>query len=186
MWFDTDNPVALEPALILYDGKAFIKLINGKEKSLSDVLPLAKEHSAVVIGFCMDDNGIPAIAEERAVVAEEIARAAQTGIPTEDVIIDPLAMSKCADSRANRVTLDTIHLVVREFWVNIIMGASNVSFDLPDRKLINTAFMTMAIQVGLTCPITKPLVTEINTAVLAADLAIGKDDICMHWVPAYS
>ena len=182
MWFDTDNPVALEPALILYDGKAFIKLINGKEKSLSDVLPLAKEHSAVVIGFCMDDNGIPAIAEERAVVAEEIARAAQTGIPTEDVIIDPLAMSKCADSRANRVTLDTIHLVVREFWVNIIMGAS----DLPDRKLINTAFMTMAIQVGLTCPITKPLVTEINTAVLAADLAIGKDDICTHWVPAYS
>ena len=95
-------------------------------------------------------------------------------------------MSKCADSRANRVSLDTIHLVVREFWVNIIMGASNVSSDLPDRKLINAAFITKAIQVGLTCPITNPLVTEINTAVLAADLAMGKDDFCMRWITAYS
>lgn len=94
-------------------------------------------------------------------------------------------MSLCTDSRAGRVTLDTIQLVVREFGVNITMGASNVSHGLPDRKFINAAFIAMSIQVGLTCPITNPLVTEINTAVLAADLALGKDDFGMNWITAF-
>ena len=184
--FDTANPAALETALNLYQGKALINSVNGEEKSLSTVLPLAKEYGAAVIGLCMDDDGIPATAEERTAVADKIiSRAAQAGIPTEDVIIDPLAMSLCTDSRAGRVTLDTIQLVVREFGVNITMGASNVSFGLPDRKFINAAFITMAIQVGLTCPITNPLVPEINTAVLAADLAMGKDDFGMRWITAY-
>jgi len=183
---DTANPAALEAALKLYQGKALINSVNGEEKSLSNVLPLAKEHGAVVIGLCMDDDGIPATVEERVAVAEKIiSRAAQAGIPPEDVIIDPLAMSLCTDSLAGRVTLDTIQLVVREFGVNITMGASNVSFGLPDRKFINAAFITMAIQVGLTCPITNPLVTEINTAVLAADLAMGKDDFGMRWITSY-
>jgi len=139
-----------------------------------------------VTGLCMDDDGIPATAEERISVADKIIlRAALSGIPIEDVIIDPLATSVCTDSRAGQVTLDTIQLVVREFGVNITMGASNVSHGLPDRKFINAAFIAMSIQVGLTCPITNPLVTEINTAVLAADLAMGKDDFGMNWITAF-
>jgi len=134
----------------------------------------------------MNDNGIPASPEERTVVAEKIIeRAARVGISTEDIIIDPLAMTIGADHKAGLVALETIKLVVREFGVNITMGASNISFGLPDRKYVNAAFIAMSIQAGLTCPITNPLVTEVNTAVLAADLSLGKDEFGMRWIKAY-
>ncbi len=94
-------------------------------------------------------------------------------------------MTMGADHNAGRVTLDSIELIVDTFGVNITMGASNVSFGLPDRKYVNATFMAMAIYAGLTCPITNPLVTEINTAVLAADLALGKDQYGMGWIQAY-
>ncbi len=183
---DTANPQALEAALKLYDGKALINSANGEEKSLAVVLPLAKEYGAAVIGLCMDDDGIPADPEGRTAVAEKIMeRAARIGIPPEDIIIDPLAMTMGADHKAGRVALETIKLVVREFGVNITMGASNISFGLPDRKYVNAAFIAMAIQSGLTCPITNPLVPEINAAVLAADLSMGKDEFGMRWIKAY-
>ena len=183
---DTANPLALEAALKNYTGKPLINSVNGEEKSLRAVLPLAKAHGAAVIGLCMDDNGIPATPEERIAVAEKIIeRAAKLGIPIEDIVIDPLAMTMGADSKAGWITLETIRLVVREFGVNITMGASNISFGLPDRKFVNAAFIAMAIQAGLTCPITNPLVVEVNTAVLAADLSLGKDDFGMRWIKAY-
>jgi 5-methyltetrahydrofolate--homocysteine methyltransferase len=90
-----------------------------------------------------------------------------------------------ADSKAGRVALEAIELVVGEFGVNITMGASNISFGMPDRKYINAAFIAMAIHAGLTCPITNPLITEVNTAILAADLAMGRDDYGMRWIQAY-
>ena len=90
-----------------------------------------------------------------------------------------------ADSQAGRVALDTIRLVVKEFGVNISMGASNISFGMPDRKYINATFIAMAIHAGLTCPITNPLVTEVKTAVLAADLSMGRDEYGMSWIRAY-
>ena len=183
---DTANPQALEAALKLYEGKALINSVNGEEKSLAAVLPLAKEYGAAVIGLCMDDAGIPATPEERTAVAEKIIeRAAKLGIPEEDVVIDPLAMTMGADHQAGWVALETIKLVVREFGVNITMGASNISFGLPDRKYVNAAFIAMAIQAGLTCPITNPLVVEVSTAVLAADLSLGKDEYGMRWIKAY-
>jgi len=183
---DTADPVALEAALKLYPGKALINSTNGEEKNLKNVLPLAKAYGAAVIGLCMDDNGIPPTAEDRLAVAGKIIeRAAQHDIPIEDVVIDPLVLTLGADSNAAKVTLDTVALVVKEFGVNITMGASNVSFGLPDRKYINASFMAMAIHAGLTCPITNPLVTEINTAVLAADLVMGRDEYGMTWISAY-
>ena len=183
---DTANPQALEAALKLYDGKALINSVNGEEKSLDAVLPLAREYGAAVIGLCMDDDGIPATPEERTAAAEKIIeRAVKSGIPAEDIVIDPLAMTLGADHKAGLVALETIKLVVREFGVNITMGASNVSFGLPDRKYVNAAFIAMSIQAGLTCPITNPLVTEVNTAVLAADLSLGKDEFGMRWIKAY-
>ena len=180
---DTANSKALEAALKLYEGKALINSVNGEEKSLSVVLPLAAEHGAAIIGLCMDDDGIPAMPEERVAAAEKIInRAAQKSIPLEDVVIDPLAMSMGSDSKAGWIALETIKLLVQEFGVNITMGASNISFGLPDRKYINAAFIAMSIQLGLTCPITNPLVTEVRTAVLGADLALGKDEYAMRWI----
>ena len=183
---DTANPKALKTALKMYEGKALINSVNGEEKSLNAVLPLAKEYGAAVIGLCMDDNGIPATPEERTAAAEKIIeRATKLGIPAEDIVIDPLAMTMGADHKAGLVALETVKLVVREFGVNITMGASNISFGLPDRKYVNAAFIAMAIQAGLTCPITNPLVTEVSSAVLAADLSLGKDEFGMRWIKAY-
>lgn len=183
---DTANPQALEAALKIYDGKALINSVNGEEKSLQRILPMVKEYDAAVIGLCMDDNGIPASKEERLAIAGKIIeRAAKFGIACQDIIIDPLAMAMSADHLAGRVTLETIQLIVQEFGVNMTMGASNVSFGLPDRKFINAAFLAMAIQAGLTCPITNPLVPEINTAVLASDLTLGKDEFALRWIKAY-
>jgi len=183
---DTANPQALAAALSIYEGKALINSVNGEESSLGSILPLAKEHGAAVIGLCMDENGIPDSAEKRfAVAARIIERAIKTGILLEDVVIDPLAMAMSADSNAGRIALDTIQLVVKEFGVNISMGASNISFGMPDRKYINATYIAMAIHAGLTCPITNPLLTEVNAAVLAADLSIGRDDFGMRWIKAY-
>jgi 5-methyltetrahydrofolate--homocysteine methyltransferase len=183
---DTANPTALEAALKTYEGKALVNSTNGEEKSLKAVLPLVKEYGAAVIGLCIDDDGIPATPEARlAVAARIIERAGQLGIPPADVVIDPLTLTLGADSQAAQVTLKTIELVVKEFGVNITAGASNVSFGMPDRKYLNAAFIAMAIHAGLTCPITNPLVTEVKTAVLAADLAMGRDDYGMRWINAY-
>ncbi|OQX64604.1 MAG: pterin-binding protein [Anaerolineaceae bacterium 4572_5.1] len=183
---DTANPQALEAALKLYDGKALINSVNGEKKSLKAVLPLAKEHGAAVIALCMDDDGIPATPELRLkVAAKMIERATSMGIPLEDIVVDPLAMTMGADHNAGAITLKTVELVVAEFGVNVTMGASNISFGMPDRKYINSAFIAIAIHAGLTCPITNPLVTEIATAVLASDLSLGRDEYGMSWIKAY-
>lgn len=183
---DTADPKALAAALSLYQGKALVNSVNGEEEKLTSVLPVVKEHGAAVIGLCMDDSGIPETPEKRLAVAGKIIeRAGQMGIPVEDVIVDPLALTMGADSNAGRIALETVELLVKEFGVNITMGASNISFGLPDRKYINSAFIAMAIHAGLTCPITNPLVTEVSTAVLAADLAMGRDDYGMRWIQAY-
>ncbi len=183
---DTADPAALAAALSLYEGKALVNSVNGEERSLKAVLPLVKEYNAAVIGLCMDDDGIPETPEARLAVAGKIIkRAGKLGIAPENVIIDPLALTVGADSQAGRVALESIKLVVKEFGVNITMGASNISYGMPDRKYINSAFIAMAIYVGMTCPIANPLVTEIATTVLAADLAMGRDDYGMRWIQAY-
>jgi 5-methyltetrahydrofolate--homocysteine methyltransferase len=183
---DTADPVALEAALSIYEGKALVNSVNGEEKSLETVLPLVKEYDAAVIGLCMDDDGIPTTPEARLKAATKIIeRAAKIGIAPEDVVIDPLAMTMGADHTAGRTTLKTIELIAKEFGVNITMGASNISFGLPDRKYVNSAFIAMAIYAGLTCPITNPLVPEVAIAVLGADLSMGRDDYGMNWIKAF-
>jgi 5-methyltetrahydrofolate--homocysteine methyltransferase len=183
---DTADPEALEAALKIYQGKPLINSVNGEEKSLTSVLPLVKEHGAAVIGLCMDEDGIPPDAESRLAVAGKIIeRADKLGIPIEDVVIDPLALTMGADSTAGRIALDTVAMVRDKLGVNITMGASNISFGLPDRHAINSTFIAMAIHAGMTCPITNPLVADVRLAVLAADLAMGRDDYGMNWIKAY-
>jgi 5-methyltetrahydrofolate--homocysteine methyltransferase len=129
----------------------------------------------------MDDNGIPKTAEERTAVAEKIInRAAQMGIPVEDIIIDPLVLTVGSDSKSALVTLQTIALVRKEFGVNVNLGASNVSFGLPDRPSINQAFLSLAMQLGATCSITDPV--KFGAAIKATDLLLGKDENSLRYL----
>jgi len=184
--FDTADNKALETALSIYEGKALINSINGEEERLANVLPLVKEYDAVVIALCMDDDGIPPTAEARfKVAAKMIERAGKLGISADRLVIDPLALTMGSDHNAGRIAIDTIKMVVEEFGVNITMGASNISFGMPDRPSINATFLAMAILAGLTCPITNPLEEEVILAVLAADLVMGRDEFGMNWIKSY-
>ena len=178
---DSPNPKAIEAALKVAGGKCLINSVNGEEKSLKALLYIAKEYGAAIIGLTMDDAGITHDPEKRLAIAEKILeRALKTGIKEEDVIIDPLAMAVSADSRACLVTLETIRLVPQKLGRNITMGASNISFGLPDREALNTAFMSLAIFNGLTCPIANP--EKITAAVRATDLVLGRDDFAVRFV----
>ena len=183
---DTADPEALEVALKSYEGKALINSVNGEERSLEAVLPLVKEYGAAVIGLCMDEDGIPVSADDRLrVAAKIIKRAERLGIPSENIIIDPLALTMGSDHTAGLIAMQTIQKVVAEFGVNITMGASNISFGMPDRKFINATFIAMAIHAGLTCPITNPLEAEVSIAIKAADLSMGRDEYGMAWIQAF-
>ncbi len=184
--FDSANPAALEAALAIYSGKALINSTTGEDKMLETVLPLAKKHGAAVIGVITDDTGVPATPEARLAVARRIVqRAADHGVPAEDVIIDCLALTVGADSNAGRVTLDTMQLVQEELGTNLSLGASNVSFGLPDRKTINATYLALAVARGLTAAITDPTVPELRTTLLACDLLMGHDEYSMRWIKAY-
>jgi len=184
--FDTADEKALEAALSTYEGKALINSVNGEEERLAIVLPLVKEYDASVIALCMDDDGIPPTAEDRLKVAEKmIERAAKLGISAERLVVDPLALTMGSDHRAGKIALDTIKLVVKEFGTNMTIGASNISFGMPDRPSINAIFLSMAIQAGLTCPITNPLEEEVQVAILGADLVMGRDEFGMGWIKSY-
>jgi 5-methyltetrahydrofolate--homocysteine methyltransferase len=178
---DSPNPKAIEAALKVAKGKCLINSVNGEERSLGAILPVAKEFGAAVIGLVMDDNGITHDPEKRLAIAERILeRAVKMGIKEEDVIIDPLAMAVSADPNACMVTLETIRLVHQKLGLNITMGASNISFGLPDREILNAAFMTLSILNGLTCPIANP--EKITATVRATDLIMGRDAYAMRFV----
>jgi 5-methyltetrahydrofolate--homocysteine methyltransferase len=186
---DSPNGDALAAALAMHkelvpDGKPLINSVNGEESSLARVLPLVAEYGTAVIGLCMDDDGIPETPEKRLAVAKKIiARAEGQGIPREDILIDCLALTVGADSQAGMVTLETIRLVKEELGVNMALGASNVSFGLPERETINGVFLGMAIMCGLNCPIVDA--AKVAPYILAADLALGLDEYAMRYLKAY-
>jgi 5-methyltetrahydrofolate--homocysteine methyltransferase len=158
-----------------------VNSVNGEEKQLASILPIVKDRGAAVIGLTIADEGIPKTAEERLKAAGIIIeRAAKMGIPAEDIIIDPLVMTVGHDSNAATVTIRTIELVRKEYGVNINLGASNVSFGLPDRHSINSAFLTLAIQAGATCSITDPI--KLGASIRATDLLLGRDANSMRYI----
>jgi len=184
--FDSANPNALAAALEVYPGQALINSTTAEEKMMDTVLPLAKQYGAAVIGVITDDKGVPSTPQERLKVAEKlIKRAGDYGVPPENIIIDPLALTVSADHMQARITLDSISLIQKELGVNMNLGASNVSFGLPDRKIINVAYLALAISRGLTTAITDPTVPEIQTTILACDLLMGRDAYSMRWIKAF-
>lgn len=178
---DSPNPAALAAGLAVVSGKPLVNSVSGEESRLKSILPLVKDREAVVIGLTMDDNGIPNDPEARVAIAEKILeRAARIGIPKEDVIIDPLVMSVSSDSQAGMITLRTIELVHRVLGTNINLGASNVSFGLPDRQTINQAFLALAMSAGATCAITDPM--KLTGIIRAIDLLLGRDEFSVRFI----
>ncbi len=178
---DSPNPDAIEAALKVSAGKYLINSVNGKEALMQALLPVAREYGAAIIALCMDDDGITNDPEKRVAIAEKIIeRAVRAGIKTEDVIVDPLAMAVSAEPHACLVTLETIRLIHQRLGHNITQGASNISFGLPDRESLNSAFMALSIYCGLTCPIANP--EKITQAVRATDLVLGRDDFAVKFV----
>ncbi len=183
---DSSVMEALEAALATYEGKALVNSVTAEDERMDRILPLVKKHGAAVIGMANDETGISMVPEERLAIARRIVdRAAEYGIPREDVIIDPIAMTVAADPTCGLVTLETMRLIRNELGNNMTCGASNVSFGLPDRATVNAAFLPLAMHAGLTCAITNPLVPEVRRAVLAGDLLLGHDEYAMRWIARY-
>jgi 5-methyltetrahydrofolate--homocysteine methyltransferase len=178
---DSSNRVALAAALKIVPGKPLVNSVNGEEASLSTLLPIIKEYGAAVIGLTMDDSGIPTDPKTRLRIAGKILeRAAKFGIPVENVIIDPLVLTVGADQKAGRVTLTTIELVRKEFGVNVNLGASNVSFGLPDRHTVNQAFLALGAGAGASCVITNP--EKLTPIIRASDLLLGRDAFASRFI----
>jgi len=181
---DSDNPAALVAALKVYKGKALINSVTGEERSLGAILPLVREYGTAVIALTMDDEGIPTDAERRVAIAHRIVeRAASLGIPREDVIVDCLTMTAATDHLAPGTTLEAIRRVKAELGVNLTAGASNVSFGLPEREVLNSVFLTLLIGAGVSCPIVDA--AKMRPAVLAADLLLGRDEYSARYIRGY-
>ncbi|MEA3359073.1 MAG: dihydropteroate synthase [Thermodesulfobacteriota bacterium] len=182
--FDSAKPEALKTALKVYQGKALINSVNGGAKSLDYVLPLVKEYGAAVIGLTQDEQGIPADPDRRVVIAQKIIeRAEGMGIPREEIIIDCLASAVGADQGSGLITLETIRKVKATIGVNITLGASNVSFGMPGRDLINNAFISAAISAGATSLIVDA--SKAHTAILAMDFILGQDQRARRYTENY-
>jgi 5-methyltetrahydrofolate--homocysteine methyltransferase len=176
---------ALEAGLSVYEGRALVNSVTAEDERLEEILPLVARHGAAVIGLANDETGIPATPQKRLECARKIVSAAgDYGIAPEDVVIDPLAMTVGADTEAVTTTLATISLIRDELGVNMCLGASNVSFGLPQRHVLNAAFLPMAMAAGLTSAImsTAPVCVE---AVRAADLLLGHDAWGAGWIAAH-
>ncbi len=181
---DSANAKAVEAALKVYDGKALINSVSGEERSLQQVLPLVKEYGAAVIALTQDDNGIPKDAATRVAIAEKICnRAAQLGIGPENIVLDSLALSIGADPNSTLTALETIRTIKAKLGLNMTLGASNISYGMPDRLLINCAYLAMTIAAGVNCPVVD--VAKVRPAVLAVDLLLNKDRRARRYIQAF-
>jgi 5-methyltetrahydrofolate--homocysteine methyltransferase len=183
---DSSIVAALESGLLAYRGKALVNSVTGEEERLEQVLPIVAKHGAAVVAISNDETGISEDPDVRFEVAKKIVgRAADHGIPREDVVVDPLVMPIGAMATAGRQVFHLVRRLRDELGVNSTCGASNISFGLPNRAGINAAFLAMAIGAGMTSAITNPLEPEIRQAILAADVLGGRDPNCALWIKTY-
>ncbi|MFC1900976.1 dihydropteroate synthase [Chloroflexota bacterium] len=181
---DNTNPEALEAALKIYKGKPLVNSVSGESLSIEKVLPLVKEYGAAVVGLVQDDEGVPKDRTRRLSIAKTIVEQAEkTGIAREDVLIDCLAFAVGADTDSGPEVLAGIRMVRDELGVNQTLGASNVSFGLPDRASLNNAFAALIIEAGVTCLITNA--RKELSVIRAVDLILGRDKRAMRYVQAY-
>jgi len=178
---------ALEAGLSAYQGKALVNSVTAEDDRMAEILPLVARHGAAVIALPNDEEEIPAEPERRVALARKIIETATGvyGIPLEDIVIDPLAMPVGADTSLVAATLETIRLLTAEFGVNMTLGASNVSFGMPDRAAIGSAFLPMAIRDGLTSAIMDARSPQLVRSVKAADLLLNRDAWGAAWIAAH-
>lgn len=182
---DSSIIAALEAGLAVYKGKPLVNSVTGEDESLERVLPLIKKYGAAVVAISNDETGISMDPDVRFAVAKKIVeRAADFGIPSCDVVVDPLVMPIGALGQAGQQAFTLIRRLREELKVNTICGASNVSFGLPNRHAITGTFLSMAIASGMTSAIMSPLHPEVKRAVMAADVLAGNDRNCAAWIRA--
>lgn len=183
---DSSIVEALAAGLAAYRGKALVNSVTGEEDRLERVLPLVRRYGAAVVAISNDETGISEDPDVRFAIAKRIVeRAADHGIPREDVVVDPLVMPIGAMATAGRQVFRLLGRLRDELKVNTTCGASNVSFGLPNREGINAAFLTMAMASGLTSAITNPLLAEVKRAVMAGDVLLGNDRDAGRWIRAF-
>ncbi|NJN81351.1 MAG: dihydropteroate synthase [Caldilineaceae bacterium] len=189
----TDVPLSIDssvtPALMAglkaAKGRPIVNSVTGEEERLEAILPVVAEYDVPVIGICNDESGISYDIKVRFAVAKKIVeRAERYGIKREDVILDPLAMPVGAVNGAGRDLFALVRMIREELGCNTVCGASNISFGLPNRHLIDATFVPMAIAAGMTCTITNPTHEAIRNAILAADVLAGNDESCMRYLSA--
>lgn len=179
---DTVDGDAMEKAMRIYNGKALINSVSGKEESMRTVFPLVKKYGGVMIAVTIDENGIPETAEGRIEIAKKIiSRAEEYGLSRNDIIVDPLAMAVSSDSQSANVTLEAIK-TLHSMGIKTSLGVSNISFGLPSRPDVNAVFYTMAMQCGLDCAIINPFSTEMMKAWHCFMALSGKDENCSDYI----
>lgn len=184
---DSTKPEVIEAGLRYYNGKPIVNSVNGEEKSLASVLPLVKKYGASVVGLTLDENGIPKTAEGRFEIAKRIVeRAEAMGIERKDVYIDCLTLTVSAEQEACRQTLNALHRVKTELGCRTCLGVSNISFGLPNRELVNSTFLTMALEEGLDLPIINPNIAAMAGAVRAYRVLAGIDENSVEFINEYN
>ena len=183
---DTTEPAAMEKALRLYNGKAMINSVNGKQESMSTVFPLVQKYGGVVVGLALDEEGIPSTVEGRLKVARKIIdTAAEYGISRKDIVIDALTMTMSTDDCSARVTLETVRRLT-QMGIRTVLGVSNISFGLPARELVNSAFFSAALHAGLSAGIINPASAPMREALDLYRLLGGLDGQCAGFVEKYA
>lgn len=180
---DSSDAVAMEQALRIYNGKPLINSTNGKKKSMHEIFPLAKKYGGVVVCLCLDENGIPETADGRIKVAEKIINtAAEYGIDKKDLIVDALAMTISTDSKNAIETLKAVDYIKHTLGVNTVLGVSNISFGLPNREAVNTAFYTLCLKAGLSAGIINPKSQSMMNAYYSYNALAGLDENCTEYI----
>lgn len=180
---DSGDAEAMEAALRLYNGKAMINSVNGKEKSMKDVFPLAKKYGGVVVCLCLDEDGIPSTAQGRIAIAKKIIKsAAEYGIDKKNLAVDALVMTISTDTNNAIETLNAVDYIRNTLGVNTVLGVSNISFGLPNREAVNTAFYTLAMSRGLSAGIINPNSRPMMNAFYSYKALAGKDESCQEYI----
>ena len=180
---DTADGVAMESAMRIYNGKALINSVNGKQESIETVFPLVKKYGGVVVALTLDENGIPDTAEGRYEIARKILEAAQKyGINKKDIIFDTLAMTVSADNSSANITLKALKDIKDNLGCHTSLGVSNVSFGLPNRDAVNSIFFALALENGLSAAIMNPYSPDMMKAYYCYNALRGFDDNCNEYV----
>jgi len=183
LWIDTSNPEVLAAALKAVKGRPGINSTTGEEKRMDVVVPLAAEYGAALVGLCIDDAGIPQTSEKRVAIARKIIENAEKhGLDRKNIIIDCVALACSTGESGAKATLDTIRICTEELGVNTTVGLSNVSFGLPDRPVLNAAFMLLCAGQGMTCFIGNPNDPNMAVALKASKLFWGEDKFAMGYL----